>query len=196
MQPYTLALEQWNSAEGCQALEEHWQASPYKAQAEQIVAGLVAGLPQHDRIVELGCGSGRLVQHLPPFRRYLGFDLSPHLLASAREAHAADSRCTFAERNLFSGAPYKRPVDVLLCVHVARHYPHPWELLRTVVELWPSRFYVVSLLHGPERQELINGVVLATGELEAGLTTLGQVLVQAEQPTPDGLAVRYAAVEI
>lgn len=202
MVPNPLALEQWRSTDGCRDLEEHWRQSEKKHEAESIIGEMVAGIAPAI-VVDLGCGPGRLVPYLGAFIRYYGFDISPYLLDSARRTYGGDARCAFVERDLFSGAPYvlpfgrhlRQPVDLLLSVDTSRHYPDPLGMLAKIVELWPARAYLFSVLHGPTQQELINGVVLPTAEVESGLPAIAAVRAFVDQPIPDGLVVRYAVLE-
>ena len=59
---------------------------------DRAISELLAhgGFEAASRVVELGCGTGRLAQrllerHLPPDATYLGVDLSPRMVALARE---------------------------------------------------------------------------------------------------------------
>lgn len=195
MRPHPLAEAQWLSPEGCRDLMEIWERSPTKREAELIVGRLVACLGEgnHDSVVEIGCGNGRLIDNLPAFRIYRGYDISPHLVEAATRQYRVNRRCRFAIHDLFDPPPYRRAVDVVLCVHVARHYPDPLAVLRRALE-WPARHYVMSALHGPMRTDLLNGIVLTTAELDAFLDRLPHtVLAAVEQVEPSNptWSVRY-----
>jgi SAM-dependent methyltransferase len=196
MEPYALALEQWNSEQGCLDLMDHWERSEHKHQAERLIGQMVSSLPHHATVVDLGCGPGRLVGALPEFTSYRGYDISATLLQAARGRYAADTRCMFLERNAFSGAPYRKPADVLLCIDLSRHYPDPMAFLLGVIERWPARAYLVNVLHGPKAVELINGTCMATADADRGLSELGRVRRAEELPIPDStMSVRYVIVE-
>ncbi len=194
IRPHPLAETQWLSEQGCRELAELWERSPSKQEAELIVGELVArlGPGNYDSIVDLGCGNGRLIDNLPAFRSYRGYDISPHLIALAVRQYRVNRRCRFAVHNLFDPPPHRRAVDVVLCVHVARHYPEPLAVLRRALE-WPARHYVLSALHGPRREELLNGVVLATTELDSFINESGMELLESVEQRELGSAwsVRY-----
>ncbi len=195
MRPHPLAEAQWQSEEGCRDLIRLWKVDEAKHEAEEIVGKLVSALGQHESIVELGCGTGRIIPHLPEFRRYMGYDSSNLLLDEARRAFGADKRVRFAQRDLFDVPKSRRrtPVDVVICVHVARHYPEPVEVLKGAMR-WAAQGYVLSALHGPDRRELLNGVCLATAELDAFLSEAGETVETVDQPVGDGMSVRYVAL--
>ncbi|MCD6290042.1 MAG: class I SAM-dependent methyltransferase [Anaerolineae bacterium] len=190
---HTLALEQWQSEYGCHTLNDLWQRDEGKAEAERITGRLVANLPRHRSIIDLGCGSGRLIPTLPEFERYRGFDLSSYQIELAQARFGDDKRCRFEVYDFRQGSRYKQRQDVVVCVHVARHYDDPIGLLRQAM-VWPARYYVFSALHAPARRELLNGVCLATAELDA---VLGEwpVIEVVEQAIEDGMSVRYWSME-
>lgn len=195
MKPHPLAAAQWLSPEGCRELMEIWERSPAKHEAELIVGRLVADLGQgnYDSIVEVGCGNGRLIDNLPAFRIYRGYDISPYLIEAAVRQYRVNKRCRFAIHDLFDPPPYRRAVDVLLCVHVARHYPDPLAVLARALE-WPARHHVLSALHGPRHEDLLNGVVLATEELDAFIARSGYELLATVEQVETGVprwSVRY-----
>lgn len=196
MKPHPLAEAQWQSEEGCHNLVELWEADEAKHEAEEIVGRLVRALGKHETIIELGCGAGRIIPHLPEFKRYWGYDVSQPLLAEARRVFGSDRRCRFQARDLFSVPKGRKrnPVDVVICVHVARHYLDPIAVLGQALE-WPARSgHVLSALHAPERRDLLNGICLATDELDAFLAEAGEVVEVVEQPIGDGMSVRYVAL--
>jgi len=192
VEPYPLALQQWQSEAGCAELLRLWNMR----QRDTIVHDLVEGFPLHRTIIDLGCGSGYVVRQLPKFDRYVGIDLSPYLLAVARAEHAADSRVRFAERDFLGGATYRRALDVLLLIDVNRHYPDPLAMTTLVLETWPARGAVISTLHGPQEQELINGKIVATQALDQAQLEWGEVLRAVELELGGGLSVRYTAIAL
>jgi SAM-dependent methyltransferase len=55
-----------------------------------------------DAVVDVGCGTGIALEHLPPFARYVGFDTDRRALDAARKraARRAQERIEFRERRL------------------------------------------------------------------------------------------------
>ncbi len=194
MQVHERALRQWQTPEGVRALVHTWETAASKAEAERIVGELVARCDRHDRIVELGCGTGRLIAALPRFRRYYGFDWSAELLTLARERWGNDKRCSFEALDFLEGPPNPRlRPHVLLCVHVARHYSDPIALMRRVMTLWPARWYVFSVLCGPQARELLNCYCVPCAAVDAFASEAGAEAMMG-QAEADGMATQYLLV--
>jgi len=201
IQPYDLALEEWTTDTGSQNLIDHWNRSQNKREAEALVGGLLTMFcGDARRVVDLGCGPARFVpvcrEYLPKFTTYAGYDISERLLAEAIARYGGEAGITIEERDIFAGAPYtkaKRP-DVLLSIDTCRHYHEPMALLKTIVEKWPARAYLFSVLYG-NPAELINGQVVGHDEMEAGLAECGEVLGYQEIALEPGMAVRYVVVK-
>jgi len=196
VQVHEMALNQWHSPRGVRALRRLWDGSRRKREAERIVGDLVAACERHDRIVDLGCGSGRMIAALPGFRRYYGFDISPDLLDVAKERFGGDRRCKFYLHDFLKGPRSRRmKPDVVLCVHVARHYDDPIALLGEVMRLWPARYYVFSVLCASEARDLLNGRCVAKADVDAFVAEAGGVCKRMVQSDVDGMEVHYLLVE-
>jgi SAM-dependent methyltransferase len=192
---YELAQKQWDDAEGSANLVEHFQTSANKNEAEQIVAKMVDAIEPHAVIIDLGCGPGRYAQTLSGFKTYKGYDTSENLLAVAREINEGVKGVRFVNRDLFDGADYKRPVDVALSIDTSRHYHNPLAMLEDLIDLWPAKRYLFSILHGEEDAELINGRCLATADVDLWMSMIGTVADQVDQPITGGMFVRYFVLE-
>jgi SAM-dependent methyltransferase len=73
-----------------------------------------------DRVADFGCGSGFFTLELAPFcREILGYDLSPHLVAEARQAAAERgiANARFEVLDIEQGLP-DSSIDVILCLGV------------------------------------------------------------------------------
>ena len=84
-------------------------------------------LKQDDRVLDLGCGNGRLYEYLQPMGvDYVGIDVSQELLAKAKLKYrnkAKLNKVTF-KKGGFLDIPYKRPnFDKIFCVASFHHLP-------------------------------------------------------------------------
>lgn len=97
-------------------------------------------LDRPSRLVEFGCGAGKLGQLLLPLlapgSTYTGFDLSAQLLAQGRDTWAvAPWRGAFQRGNIHA-APFAAGVfDVTLAHTVLMHVPHPERALAEMVRV-------------------------------------------------------------
>lgn len=194
-QAHPKAVEEWSSEQGVKNLIQLWNTMPTKPETEKLIGAMVENCTPHETIVDLGCGPGRKLTILPDHRSYRGYDISELFIQAAIENYGNDKAHSFQMRSLFDGAPYRKPVDVLLCIDVAQHYADPLGLLKTVMELWPAQKYIFTVLHGPEKQDLLNGYVAATADLERWLSENGVVNEQRDYPLKDfaPLTMRYAS---
>jgi SAM-dependent methyltransferase len=191
------AVEEWSTKEGTDNLIRLWDTMPTKPDTEKLIADMVERCPEHSFIVDLGCGPGRKLAVLPEHRTYRGYDVSELFIKAAIERYGNDSQHSFQVRNLFDGAPNRRPSDVLLCIDVAQHYPDPLDLLRFVSVRWPAHHYIFTILHGPERVELLNGYVVATTDLDSYLAEFGSVSESHDAPLKgfEPLIMRYVRID-
>jgi SAM-dependent methyltransferase len=170
-------------------------------EAEDLVGALLAShVPAAKFVVDLGCGVGRYVpvvfDHLPQVKRFVGYDRADTLLTRARQTYGNRTGVRFENADIFNGAPYQkrsRP-DVLLSIDTSRHYKNPLGLLDVIVETWPARYYLFSVLYGPKDEELLNGRAVTLAATETRLNGMGNVLAWQDIHT-GGLSVRYAVIE-
>ncbi len=201
IQPYDLAYQEWTTDVGSQNLIDLWKQGNAKQIEETTACGLLAMFcGDAKRVVDLGCGPARYVpvvrEYLPKFTSYAGYDISERLLAEAVATYGGEEGVTIEQRDIFAGAPYtkaKRP-DVLLSIDTSRHYHAPMALLKAIVEKWPARAYLFSVLYG-RPAELINGQVVSLQAMEQGLAECGEVLGYQEIALEPGMAVRYVVVK-
>lgn len=80
---------------------QKWFLGPH----HEIVEALVAEVGRHPyrRLVEIGCGDGRVLGHLagrlPDVPAFVGLDINASIIAQAEAAHAADPRLSFRAGN-------------------------------------------------------------------------------------------------
>jgi ubiquinone/menaquinone biosynthesis C-methylase UbiE len=86
------------------------------------------GINPTDTVLEIGCGVGRLAQHLAPYcRRWIGCDVSPNMLKFARERLAAFSNIELVETSGYDLAPIEdASIDMVYCTVVFMHLDE-WE---------------------------------------------------------------------
>jgi len=194
MDVYPLAADQWRSKQGCQDLIELFRTSQDKLAEEELVGELVASLPHHKTVVDLGCGPGRMISQLPDSVYYRGYDTSPYLLQEARRVYGQNARRKFLNRDLFAGAPYKRAVDVLLAIGLTRHYTDPVGLAAEIMSGWPAKAYVFDFLHAPKAVELINAYCMATAVFLDQLPWLGNLQAREDLPGQGDMVVSYVVL--
>jgi SAM-dependent methyltransferase len=71
-----------------QAEDRHWWYRGRRTVLEGVIAGL--GLPEHARILDAGCGSGRNMVELAHYGAVTGIELSHASVALARERHVGE----------------------------------------------------------------------------------------------------------
>ena len=73
-----------------------------------------------DVVVDVGCGTGSIIEHLPRGIRYFGFDLSPAYVESARKAHGELG--TFSCRDIRTLSTNDiPPCDVAIAIGLLHH---------------------------------------------------------------------------
>jgi SAM-dependent methyltransferase len=75
------------------------------------------------RILELGCGPGGLLSHLPDQTvEYCGIDMNPAYIETARRRWAARPNCTFIREEIeCTAAPEPGYFDIVLAISVLHH---------------------------------------------------------------------------
>jgi len=109
------------------AKEDFYDTGANDAEALQIVCRRNSlELPSSHRVLELGCGVGRIGQHLAKqFREYIGVDISSEHLALARDRFAELKLNNTALNLLSVELQGERRFDVFYSVIVLQHNPPP-----------------------------------------------------------------------
>jgi SAM-dependent methyltransferase len=186
---------------------------PARGRAElDALFGRLGASPRGGLAVEVGCGPGRMTGALAErFDRVLALDVSPAMLARARQAVAAPNvefRAVSGER--LDGVP-DACADVLVCYLVLQHLPSERHVLAYLGELgrvlapageafvqlpvydgglapraWRlARSVAVPLLaRGAERSAALRGTRLTAAALERGVAAAG-LHVAARDTGPD-----------
>jgi SAM-dependent methyltransferase len=90
------------------------------------------GVQPRDTVVDVGCGTGVALEHLPPFERYVGFDTDERALgAAAKRASLRQERgrgredITFRSRTLGRGDIEELRPDVVILAGLLHHLDDP-----------------------------------------------------------------------
>jgi FkbM family methyltransferase len=109
--------------------EDRLYTEPYRLQEEFIIDGLSRSEVPIQRVLEIGCGFGRITKRIAeayPTARITAVDISPDQLRNARE-YCADfaDRIEFFEYDLYSGTPLPgQSYDTAIAIEVLMHHPY------------------------------------------------------------------------
>lgn len=88
--------------------------------ARRIISNEHLNINPGDNIVDVGCGTGTILEYLPQDVRYFGFDLSPEYIEAATRQHGA--RGTFVCKDVASLADDELPpCQVALAIGLLHH---------------------------------------------------------------------------
>lgn len=197
---HPIAQQQWQDPVGCRDLVDFWSSSPDKIAGEKLVGEMVADfraeLGHRLTVADLGCGAGRLVPWISEHcTQYVGYDTAPELLAYARSAYGRSHKCKFVARDVLVGAPTRAPMDLVLSIDTSRHYLQPLDMLEDIVQGWPARGHLLTVLHSPAQIALLNGVSVATLAFQAWLSAR-EVLRHEEQDVPGIGTLAYVLLRL
>jgi cyclopropane fatty-acyl-phospholipid synthase-like methyltransferase len=113
----------WSGAEQAKEFLTRADTLPHRAEGELVlVRDLALSLP--GRILDLGCGDGRLTAFLLaeyPDSTAVCVDLSPVMLDAARERFEGDARVMFVEHRLDDPLPVDGPFDAIVSSLAIHH---------------------------------------------------------------------------
>jgi ubiquinone/menaquinone biosynthesis C-methylase UbiE len=106
-------------------------------------------LPERPNVLDLGCGTGRLLHRLAnqfPTLRGCGLDLSPEMLRQAQQRNQHTERLTYRQGNAESMPFADGEFDAVFNTISFLHYPNPQQVFSEVSRvLRPSgRFYLAD----------------------------------------------------
>jgi SAM-dependent methyltransferase len=149
-------------------------------------------LPDHPTVMELGCGLGRLLRHVPPavLARVIATDVNSDSLEWCRANLPGISYHYHGPQPPIASLP-AMSVDIVYAHSVFTHIPlerHAAWLCEMQRVLRPGGWLVATFLGGPQQKELL------TAEQQATLAAAGAIQIAPEwEPGGDG-PVAYGAV--
>ncbi len=128
-----------------------------------LIAGYIRRLASGGDVLDAGCGTGVLVDHLDIERlQYTGFDVSPTAIAQARDRHPGASLLTSSFEDFVCPAGVR--YDVIVFNEVLATLERPLETLRRYLTfLKPVGYVLISQLQNPDPASKAN---ISTRRLE------------------------------
>ncbi|HET8570163.1 MAG TPA: class I SAM-dependent methyltransferase [Candidatus Limnocylindria bacterium] len=126
----------------------------------------LAAIGPGDRVLEVGCESGRLLAAVPPCRRLVGVDISRRALEDAR-ARLGPRDVELFQVDALRGLPFDRGAfDVILCSEMLEHVSEPGRVVANIHAVCaPTTRVVVSVpIEAPK--VLVKTVLARLGLLE------------------------------
>jgi SAM-dependent methyltransferase len=124
----------------------------------KFFAPWIASLPKHSRLLDIGCGLGRLTNAASKVRDDIlcfGVDVSPVMIQQATERHARDNRLIFLTGNGrdFGMLP-SQSFDMVMSYVVFQHIPTPvfaGYVAEVARILRPGGLFVFQMQYDPDR---------------------------------------------
>jgi 2-polyprenyl-3-methyl-5-hydroxy-6-metoxy-1,4-benzoquinol methylase len=89
-----------------------------------------------DTVLDVGCGSGRLLEFLPPSVRYVGVDVVDSLLNLGRQKY---DRGRFIQADLNEVTPELGQFSTITLLAVIEHIPNPETFMKNLVRRYLNR---------------------------------------------------------
>jgi ubiquinone/menaquinone biosynthesis C-methylase UbiE len=118
-----------------------------RLQGLQTAALAALALNRDDVLLDLACGTGAAVrQAAPAVRRAVGFDLSPEMIAQARQLAANIANVEFREGDVSGPLPFSDgEFTAIVCTTAFHHFPKPLDTIaETSRVLAPSGRLVIG----------------------------------------------------
>jgi ubiquinone/menaquinone biosynthesis C-methylase UbiE len=105
---------------------ERDSAARWLREAQTAALGALA-LNEHDVLLDLGCGTGAAVRDAAPHvRRGVGFDVSPGMIAQAREFATGVDNVVFVVGDVSGRLPFDDGAfTAIVCTTAFHHFPKP-----------------------------------------------------------------------
>jgi tRNA (cmo5U34)-methyltransferase len=119
------AVNLWPSAEHALEYLRRADSIPHRVEGEATLLEFVPARPT--RVLDLGCGSGRLlalVKSAVPGAHFVGLDFSPTMLEAARKLFAADHDIAIVAHDLENKLPPMEQFDAVISSFAIHHLSH------------------------------------------------------------------------
>lgn len=116
-----------------------------RLQGVQTAAVAALALYRDDALLDLGCGTGAAVRQAAPLvRRAVGFDLSPAMIAQARNLAAGIGNVDFREGDVSGPLPFADgEFTAIVCTTAFHHFPKPLDTIAEMARVLAPRGRVV-----------------------------------------------------
>ena len=118
-------MNEWRGAEKVADYRSRADAIPHRLEGEAVLVELLP--EQVERVLDLGCGDGRLlgiVREARPEALGVGLDFSPPMLEAARERFAEDGAVQFLSHDLAQPLPELGSFDLVVSSFAIHHLEH------------------------------------------------------------------------
>jgi len=100
------------------------------------------------RVLDVACGTGLNLEYLPEGVEYVGVDISPEMLAAARDRHGGRPRVSFEEMDAGALAVADDAFDTVVSSLSTCTFPDPVAALREMARVCRPEGHLLLLEHG------------------------------------------------
>jgi SAM-dependent methyltransferase/uncharacterized protein YjeT (DUF2065 family) len=125
-----------------------WRDIGYYPLFYALAQELEVRLRPQSSVLDLGCGTGENLDHLVvlhlPFESYLGIDITPEMVAEARDKFGDSPRAHFEQLDLLSDPWPDDNYDIILATWFLEHVPDPVHLVgHALAHLEPGGYMII-----------------------------------------------------